>query len=331
MTEARILDVRDLTVRYRGRDASVHALDQVSFSLERGKVLALVGESGAGKTTAGMSILRLLPQEAEILSGEVHFEGKDLLRLPEHDLRGLRGRRIAMIFQDPIAGLNPVISIGDQVAEMLTSHVAISKKDAKKEALKILASVGLADPERIAKAFPFQLSGGMCQRVMIGIATALDPDVIVADEPTSALDVTVQAQILHQLNRLREARGTAILLITHNFGVVAQMADEVAVLYGGRVVEEADVEEMHDRPYHPYTHALIDTLPRLDEAGRQLRSIPGNPPELSEAPEHCPFIPRCPKVMNECRESVAPSLSQRNGTNHLVACYNPVWQGETEG
>jgi oligopeptide/dipeptide ABC transporter ATP-binding protein len=266
-----------------------------------------------------------------VLSGEVWFDGRNLLALPEHDLRSLRGRRIAMIFQDPIAGLNPVISIGDQVAEILTSHVAINKKEAKKEALRILEAVGLADPDRVAKAFPFQLSGGMCQRVMIGIATALDPEMILADEPTSALDVTVQAQILHQINRLREDRGTAILLITHNFGVVAQMADEVAVLYGGRVVEEGGVIDMHDRPYHPYTHALLDTLPRLDEAGRQLRSIPGSPPELAAAPEHCPFIPRCPKVMNECRESPAPALVQHNGVGHLVACYNPVWQSDTEG
>jgi oligopeptide/dipeptide ABC transporter ATP-binding protein len=225
-----------------------------------------------------------------------------------------------------VAGLNPVISIGDQVAEMLTSHLAISKKDAKRESLRILAAVGLADPERVAKAFPFQLSGGMCQRVMIGIATALDPDVIVADEPTSALDVTVQAQILHQLNRLREDRGTAILLITHNFGVVAQMADDVAVLYGGRIVETGDVEEMHDRPYHPYTHALLATLPRLNETRGQLHAIPGVPPELSSAPEHCPFMPRCPKVMTVCREDPAPSLERKNGTAHEVACYNPVWQ-----
>lgn len=330
MTQARILDVRNLTVRYRARDASdtVHAIDEVSFSLERGKVLALVGESGAGKTTAGLSILRLLPQEGEILSGEVHFDQTDLLRMPEHDLRALRGRRIAMIFQDPIAGLNPVISIGDQVAEMLTSHTPISKKDAKRQSIRILAAVGLADPERIARAFPFQLSGGMCQRVMIGIATALDPDVIIADEPTSALDVTVQAQILHQLDQLRRERGTAILLITHNFGVVAQMADDVAVLYGGRIVETGEVEEMHDRPYHPYTHALLATLPRLDETRGQLHAIPGVPPELSAAPEHCPFIPRCPKVMTVCRESPAPELERRNGTRHAVACYNPVWQYE---
>ncbi len=330
MPDNSILDVRNLTVRYRGRDAdaTVHAIDQVSFSLERGKVLALVGESGAGKTTAGMSILRLLPQEGEILSGEVYFEGSDLLRMPEHDLRDLRGRRIAMIFQDPVAGLNPVISVGDQVAEMLTSHMPISKKDAKREALKILAGVGLADPDRVAKAFPFQLSGGMCQRVMIGIATALDPEVLIADEPTSALDVTVQAQILYQLNRLRQDRGTAILLITHNFGVVAQMADDVAVLYGGRIVETGDVEEMHDRPYHPYTHALLDTLPRLDETRGQLRAIPGTPPELSGPPEHCPFMARCPKVMTVCREDPAPPLDERNGSAHAVACYNPVWQAD---
>lgn len=332
MPEQPILDVHDLTVRYRGKDAPVHAVDQASFSLERGKVLALVGESGAGKTTAAMSILRLLPPEAEVLSGEVCFEGRDLLTLSEHELRAIRGKRIAMIFQDPVAGLNPVISIGDQVAEMLTSHTSMNKKEAKRRSLDILYSVGLADAERIAKAFPFQLSGGMCQRVMIGIATALDPEIIIADEPTSALDVTVQAQILHQLNHLRQQRGTAILLITHDFGVVAQMADDVAVLYGGRIVETGDVEEMHDRPYHPYTHALLATLPRLHETRGHLHAIPGHPPELQSAPEHCPFIPRCQKVMIICRESPAPGLERRNGGLHSVACYNPVWQAdEAEG
>ena len=325
-----ILAVRNLTVRYKGKEAPVHAVDDASFNLERGKVLALVGESGAGKTTAGMSVLRLLPPEGEILAGQVAFEGHDLVKMPEQELRKLRGRRIAMIFQDPVAGLNPVISIGDQVAEMLTSHTALGKKEAKRRALQILHAVGLSDPERIAKSYPFQLSGGMCQRVMIGIATALDPDVIIADEPTSALDVTVQAQILHQLNQLRHDRGTAILLITHDFGVVAQMADEVAVLYGGRIVETGGVEEMHDRPWHPYTHALLATLPRLHQTREQLHAIPGTPPELSAAPEHCPFIPRCPKALSICREAPTPELERRNGASHLVACYNPVWQYEGE-
>jgi len=216
-----ILSVRNLSVRYKTKETTVHAVDNVSFDLERGKVLALVGESGSGKTTAAMSILRLLPQEAEIVSGQILFEGQDLVGLREDELRKIRGRRVAMIFQDPVAGLNPVISIGDQVAEILTNHLPLNKKEAKKHAVQILHDVGLADPDRVAKAYPFQLSGGMCQRVMIGIATALDPDVLVADEPTSALDVTIQAQILHQLDELRHRHGTTILLITHNFGVVA--------------------------------------------------------------------------------------------------------------
>ncbi|MCC6382364.1 MAG: ABC transporter ATP-binding protein [Dehalococcoidia bacterium] len=319
-----VISVHDLTVRYRTKESSVYAVDQVSFALEPGKVLALVGESGSGKSTAAMSVLRLLPPEAEVLGGEVLFEGRDLLALGDKPLRAIRGRRIAMIFQDPVAGLNPVISIGDQVAEALTSHLEIGKKDAKRQAVAILSSVGLADPERVAKSYPFQLSGGMCQRVMIGIATALHPDVIVADEPTSALDVTIQAQILYQLNRLREAQGTAILLITHDFGVVAQMADDVAVMYAGRVIETGGVQEMLERPLHPYTHALLGTLPRLDGQGGPLRAIPGQPPEMVVPAEHCPFIPRCGKVLTACRESPPPPLEEQHG--HPVACYNPIWQ-----
>jgi oligopeptide/dipeptide ABC transporter ATP-binding protein len=325
MTEP-IVRVRDLTVRYRTRDSEVYATEDVSFDLHRGKILTLVGESGSGKSTAGMSVLRLLPGEADVLTGSVEFEGHDLLALDEKLLRPIRGRRIAMIFQDPVAGLNPVINVGSQVAEMITSHMEISKKEAKKRAIEILHEVGLSDPERIAKSYPFQLSGGMCQRVMIGIATALDPDVIIADEPTSALDVTVQAQILHQLAQLRDQRGTAILLITHDFGVVAQMADEVAVMYAGRVVESGSVRDMLKAPLHPYTHALLGTLPRVDGAHDHLRQIPGHPPEMFEPAEHCPFIPRCSKVMNVCRQEAPPPLTQPEGGTHEVACYNPVWQ-----
>ena len=217
--EQPVISVRDITIRYRGKDSVLYAVDGASFDLERGKVLALVGESGSGKSTAGMSILRILPTAAEIISGSITFEGRDLLSLPEAELRAIRGRRISMIFQDPIAGLNPVVTIGDQVAEMLTNHERRDKKEVKRRAIEILHGVGLADPARVAKAYPFQLSGGMCQRVMIGIATALDPEVLIADEPTSALDVTIQAQILYQLNVLRQERGTSILLITHDFGV----------------------------------------------------------------------------------------------------------------
>ena len=323
-----IISVRDLTVRYRTKESTVYAVDSVSFDLFPGQVLTLVGESGSGKTTAGMSILRLLPQEAEVLSGEVLYEGRNLLAMEDRQLRPLRGRRIAMIFQDPVAGLNPVLSIGSQVAEMLTSHLDISKKESKTRALEILREVGLSDPERVAKSYPFQLSGGMCQRVMIGIATALNPEVIIADEPTSALDVTIQAQILHQLNELRRTRGTAILLITHDFGVVAQMADEVAVMYAGRVVETGGVLEMLKAPLHPYTHGLLATLPRVDGANEHLRQIPGHPPELFEPSEHCPFLPRCSKVMNICRTSGPPALEIPDERGHPVACYNPIWQAE---
>lgn len=321
-----IVSVRDLSVRYRTRESVVHAVEDVSFELRRGEILAIVGESGSGKSTVAMSVLRLLPGEAEVLSGEVAFDGKDLLAIDERELRPLRGRRIAMIFQDPVAGLNPVIDIGGQVAEILTSHVQIGKKEARARAIQILRDVGLTDPERIAKSYPFQLSGGMCQRVMIGIATALDPDVIVADEPTSALDVTVQAQILHQLDQLRKERGTSILLITHDFGVVAQMADDVAVMYAGRIVETGNVMDMLKAPLHPYTHALLNTLPRVDDAQSHLRQIPGQPPEMSAPAEHCPYIPRCSKVMNICRQGPPPPLERPEGATHQVACYNPVWQ-----
>ncbi len=326
-----VISVRNLSIRYRTRESMTYAVDDVSFDLGRGQILTLVGESGSGKSTVGMSILRLLPQEADVLSGQVLFDGTDLLALEDRDLRPLRGRRIAMIFQDPVAGLNPVIDIGTQVAEILTSHLSIGKKEAKARALDVLHDVGLAEPARVAKSYPFQLSGGMCQRVMIGIATALDPDVIVADEPTSALDVTVQAQILHQLDELRRKKGTAILLITHDFGVVAQMADAVAVMYAGRVVESGGVREMLKSPLHPYTAALLGTLPRVDGAHEHLRQIPGHPPEMVERAEHCAFIPRCGKVMNLCRNTEPPALMQPEGATHRVACYNPVWQGWSLG
>lgn len=323
-----IISVRDLTVRYRTKESTVYATEEVSFDLEPGKVLALIGESGAGKTTAGMSVLRLLPPEAEVLSGRVMFDGVDLAVMDERALRTVRGRRIAMIFQDPVAGLNPVLTIGNQVAEMLTSHLDIKKKEAQKRALEILYDVGLADPDRVARAYPFQLSGGMCQRVMIGIATALNPDVIIADEPTSALDVTIQAQILRQLEQMREQKGTAILLITHNFGVVAQLADEVAVMYAGRIVEHGGVVDMLKAPLHPYTHALLATLPRVDGDYSKLHAIPGNPPELNEPSEHCPFLPRCGKALTLCRNEPPPALTTDETRGHAVACYNPVWRAD---
>ena len=322
-----VISVRDLSVQYRTRDSTVYAIDHVSLDLERGKILTLVGESGCGKSTVGLSILRLLPIGSAITSGSIVMDGHNLVEMEDRDLRPIRGRKIAMIFQDPVAGLNPVIDIGSQVGEILTNHLDLPKKEARARAIQILKDVGLPEAERIARSYPFQLSGGMCQRVMIGIATALNPEVIIADEPTSALDVTIQAQILHQLDELRRERGTSILLITHDFGVVAQMADEVAVMYGGRVVESGGVREMLKTPLHPYTHALLATLPRVDGHHSELRQIPGHPPEMTERAEHCPFIPRCSKVMNVCRNEGAPPLVRPTGGTHDVACYNPVWQG----
>ena len=322
-----ILSVRDLSVRYNAKESTVYAVEHASFELERGKVVALVGESGCGKSTAALSLLRLLPQEAEITGGSVDFDGTDLLAAGDQELRSLRGKRISMIFQDPVAGLNPVLPVGDQVAEILTSHTPLKKKEAKREALRILRDVGLADPERVAKSYTFQLSGGMCQRVMIGIATALNPDVIIADEPTSALDVTVQAQILHQLDTLRKTRGTAILLITHSFGVVAQIADDVAVMYAGRVVEYGNVMQILKQPLHPYSHALLATLPRMDSRRESLHAIPGQPPDLKAPAERCPFLPRCSKAMNVCRESGPPPLLTMEDGDRQRACYHPIGAG----
>ena len=323
-----LVSVRDLSVRYRSRDEAAYALDQVSFDIERGSVFALVGESGSGKTTAGMSMVNLLPDEADVLGGEVWFGDRDVLTMSESALREIRGRRVTMIFQDPVAGLNPVIPVGDQVGEVLTTHLDYTKREAKAAAADILAQVGLPDPQRVARAYPFQLSGGMCQRVMIGIATALQPDLIVADEPTASLDVTVQAQILHQLDTLRRERGTAILLITHDFGVVSQIADDVGVMYAGHLVEQGPVRDVLAEPLHPYTHGLLAALPRLDAPRQELYALPGTPPDLDKPAQHCPFIPRCRKAMRQCRDAGPPQLTPVPGrAGRAVACYNPVWQG----
>ncbi len=302
-----------------------YAVDDVSLTLGEGEVLALVGESGSGKTTVGMSILRLLPGEAEITSGRVLFDDRNLLTMSDDELRHVRGRRISMVFQDPVAGLNPVLSIGEQVSEAVESHLDLSRREARRRATAILGGVGLPDPERVAKSYPFQLSGGMCQRVMIGIATALDPEILVADEPTSSLDVTVQAQILRQLEDLRREKGTSVLLITHDFGVVAQMADRVAVIYGGRLMEVGRTEDVLAKPLHPYSDALLATLPRLDYRREQLSAIRGSPPELSEPSEHCPFLERCHKALLICRTDAPPGFEVRDPSGRSVACYNPVW------
>lgn len=325
-----LLTVQGLSVRYRTKSDTTYALDNVDLRLAPGEISAVVGESGCGKSTLALALLRLLPDEAEIISGRIEYRGQNLLELPEEQLRSIRGRRVAIIFQDPVAGLNPVLTVGDQVAEILTAHLRISRREARRRAVAVLAHVGLPDPERVARAYPFQLSGGMSQRVMIAIATALGPEILIADEPTSALDVTIQAQILRELERLRRERGLALLLITHDFGVVARMADYVSVMYAGRVVERGPVGPLLRRPRHPYTYALLGALPGANPPNAPLPAIPGSPPELSEPASHCPFVPRCWKALTRCRTEPPPNLvAFENG--HEVACYNPVWhQGDEE-
>ena len=325
-----ILRIDDVSIDYRTREGRVRAVRGASLDVARGEIVALVGESGSGKTTLGLALLRILPRNADQVSGAISFDGRDVGAMSRTDLQRIRGDQLSMIFQDPIAGLNPIISVGQQVEEVITSHREVDKKEARSLALDALDAMQLPDPKRIAKAYPGELSGGMCQRVMIAIATALDPKVLIADEPTASLDVTVQAQILYELERLRDERGTAILLITHDMGVVAQIAERVAIIYAGRVMEVDDVVPLYQQPRHPYTFALLDTLPRLDRRRRyaRLRQIPGGLPDLTseEIGEHCAYLARCPKALTRCRTEAEPELLTVAGgrDGQRLACYNPV-------
>lgn len=320
----RILEVRDLCAQYAYRSKLVKAVDGISFSLRRGNILTLVGESGSGKTTAALAILGLLPYPGRVVRGAVRFDGKDMLSLSERELRRIRGREISMIFQDPVTGLNPVLTIGEQVEEIITAHTNASKHEAREMVYDALQRVGLTEPERLTKQYPYQLSGGMSQRVIIAIATVLNPRVIIADEPTSALDVTIQAGILSELDRLRRGQGISILLITHDLGIVAQMADEVVVMYAGRVAEHGSTRDVLGRPRHPYTWSLMGALPRVDETRRSLNPIKGSPPDMAELPDECAFLPRCRKAISTCRTTPSPPLTEP-APGQFVACYNPVY------
>ncbi len=323
-----VLSVDDVSITYKTREGPVQAVRGASLSLARGEIVALVGESGSGKTTLGLAVLRILPRNAEQVSGTIRFGLEDIGAMDRRELQRIRGDQISMIFQDPIAGLNPVITVGQQVEEVITSHRDVDKREARERALEALNGMQLPDPSRIAKSYPGELSGGMCQRIMIAIATALDPQLLIADEPTASLDVTVQAQILYELERLRDERGTAIVLITHDMGVVAQIAERVAIIYAGRMMEVDDVVPLYRQPRHPYTWALLDTLPRLDRRRARLRQIPGGLPDLQddEIGAHCAYLSRCPKALSRCREDAEPLLSEVVGgrSGQRLACYNPV-------
>jgi oligopeptide/dipeptide ABC transporter ATP-binding protein len=317
--------LEDLRVEFATPDGMVKAVNGVSLSMKRGTTLAITGESGAGKTSLGLAILNLLPPAGRIVDGRIHFRDMDILSLSKEELRRVRGRQIAMIFQDATTSLNPILSIGEQVEEIITTHLDVPRREVKTRTLDLLAQVGLPDPEEVVKRYPMHLSGGMAQRVMIAIATALNPDLLIADEPTSALDVTVQAAILDELTQLQRRHGTSILLITHDLGVVAQMADEVAVMYAGSIVERAAVTTLFERPRHPYTWALLASRPRWDLEPRQhpLPVIRGASPNLTQLPRECVYLPRCPKATNVCRLEPAPPLEERE-RDHPVACYNPI-------
>ena len=302
-----LLSVRDLIVRFRTHDGTVYAVNGVSFDLEEGETLGLVGESGSGKSVTNLAVMRLLPQPAgHIENGQVLFNAEDLTKLPEASMRELRGRDIAMIFQDPMTSLNPVLTIEEQMVETIQAHRRVSSADARARAIELLGMVGIAEPAGRLRNYPHQFSGGMRQRVMIAMALALEPKLLIADEPTTALDVTVQAQIMALLQELQEERQMGLILITHDLGVVADVADRIAVMYAGRLVETATVHELYASPAHPYTRGLLESIPRLDQKGQTLAAIGGLPPNLMRIPPGCPFNPRCRMAQDVCRTDLPP-------------------------
>jgi len=289
----RILDVQDLRTYFHTRDGVVKSVDGVNFHVQRGEILGLVGESGCGKSVTSLSIMRLIAPPGKIESGCVLFDGQDLLQLPRDAMTKLRGNRISMIFQQPTSSLNPVFQVGAQLSEVLEIHQTMGRKAGRARAVELLKMVGIPDPERRVNAFPHEMSGGMAQRVMIAMALACVPDLLIADEPTTALDVTIQAQILDLMRELRRTLNTSIILITHDLGVVAEMCDRVAVMYAGEIVEEADVRTLFRDPKHPYTQGLIGSIPVLGRLKPELDTIPGNVPNLIDLPAGCRFAPRC--------------------------------------
>ncbi len=311
-----VLSVRDLSVAIGSR----RVVDEVTFDLASGEVLALVGESGCGKSMTALALLGLLPGAARLEGGVIGFEGQDLARLPEPAMRAIRGNRASIVFQDPSGSLDPLMTVGDQLVEGLRAHHAISGEAARARSLAMLRAVGISEPERRLAQYPFELSGGMCQRVMIAIALAAEPAMLLADEPTTALDVTIQAQILDLMKALRSERGTAILLITHDMGVVADMADRVAVMYAGRIVESGPVDAIFASPRHPYTRLLLRSVPRLDDVPKsEMTVIDGSVPAQGDWPPGCRFAPRCPMAEAGCVATSPPITAIGGG--RLVACF----------
>jgi oligopeptide/dipeptide ABC transporter ATP-binding protein len=319
MTTQPLLEVENLTVEFPTEDGVVRAVRGVSWMLDPGETLGIVGESGSGKSVTSLAVMGLLPGSARV-SGSVRFRGKELLGLSDDALSGVRGKGIAMVFQDPMTSLNPVYTVGYQIAETIRAHHELSKQAARERAIELLDIVGIPSPQQRVDNYPHELSGGMRQRVVIAIAMANDPDVIIADEPTTALDVTVQAQILEALEKATDETGAALLLITHDLGVIAGHTDRVGVMYAGRLVETGAVEDIFYEPRMPYTLGLLGSLPRMDRRGDRLTPITGSPPSLLNLPPGCPFTPRCPMAADICDEQ-EPPLRERSTGGHLAACH----------
>mgnify|MGYP001668093056 FL=1 len=316
-----ILTVKDLKTYFYTASGVAKAVDGVSFNIAKGETMGIVGESGSGKSVTSSSIIRLLPpRTGKIVGGSIEFEGKDVLALSKKELNDFRGKDIAVVFQDPMTSLDPVFKIGKQMTEMIMAHQNVTKDEAWKMAVEALSKVGIPEPEKRMNSYPYELSGGMCQRVIIAMAVCCKPKLIIADEPTTALDVTVQAQVLELLKDLQRNMDTAILLITHNLGVVWEMCDKVMVMYAGNTVEFADTKTLYSNPRHPYTWGLLDSMPKLsDESKGELKTIPGTPPDLRLTGKCCNFYNRCPYVTEACTQSVPPLVEVEPG--HFVACH----------
>ncbi len=315
-----ILTIKDLKTYFFLASGVAKAVDGVSFSMNRGQVMGIVGESGSGKSVTASSIIRLLPKAGKIVEGEILFEGKDIRALPQKELLSLRGSDISMIFQDPMTSLDPVFRVGDQMVEYICTHTKVSKEEAWKTAVDMLKQVGIPEPESRMHAYPHELSGGMCQRVIIAMAISCKPKFIIADEPTTALDVTVQSQILRLLKNLQKEMGVTILMITHNLGIVWEMCDTVMVMYAGKTVEYASMETLYKNPKHPYTWGLLDSMPKLSgEPVDELKAIPGAPPDLRLTGNCCNFYNRCPYAQEICSKEVPELIEIESG--HFVACH----------
>ncbi|TMM23179.1 MAG: ABC transporter ATP-binding protein [Actinobacteria bacterium] len=319
-----LLEVRDLKVSFRTEDGIVRAVDGISFTVDEGEVVGIVGESGSGKSVTMMSVMRLITDPNVIYQGEILYKGRNLMQVSRDAMREVRGEEIAMIFQDPMTSLNPVYTVGWQIEEQLNEHYDLKKGQARRRASELLAQVGIPRPEQRIDDYPHQFSGGMRQRVMIALALSCNPDLLIADEPTTALDVTIQAQILELIKDLRRDFGSAVVLITHDLGVVADIADRILVMYAGRIVEEGNKEQIFYDPQHPYTWGLLGSIARLDRPkARRLTAIAGQPPSLINRPKGCSFRPRCPQAFDRCRAE-DPQLTVKVGDGHLDACHLSV-------